>query len=115
MKICRDTNTTLSEFMAFCVEQDSKSETSKFDMRQHIWAFMKIKGFNKPVSIGTDHILRRKDAMFDRLGEALIRNNTHWVKKGLYGITEYCSSHDHIMQLLDLKNRITPVFARLAL
>lgn len=108
MKLCKDSSTTVSEFLSFCVEQDSRPETRKFDTRQHITAYTEVKEIERKGPIGTDHIIERKQEIFEHLEEAIRVSRSHWIDSNISGLPSYCTSHDLLKEKLDLTFKLRP-------
>ncbi|MCR8923570.1 hypothetical protein NO559_12370 [Dasania sp. GY-MA-18] len=97
LNLCSNINKSLSSFLCFCVEQDSKSETRKFDVRQHIAEYSKINGHSESTPIGSNYILDRKNEIFETIASKLKNNESYWRRLGANGVEEYWGKYKAII------------------
>lgn len=106
-RVCTNAHQSLTAFIDFCIDQDKSRHTEKFEVSQHIEAFIRKYGSPGIIPIGNDHLLKSKEILFDKLSFCLKENPQYWQKKGRYGVQEYTELYGQLMNELGIKNPFT--------
>jgi len=78
--ICKETCTSMCEFLSFCTKQQKSPDTRKFDMRQHILEFTAMHKLENGSPIGSVASKEAKDKIFEELIDMMKSNQTYWNK-----------------------------------
>lgn len=100
MITCKTYSIDLSDFLRYCTSQDSHPSTKTFDIRQHLQFFLKSKEAPKKSPIGTDHLLNRKNELFDALTGTLKTNSEYWKAKGNLAVPEFIQKYYMFSEML---------------
>jgi hypothetical protein len=87
--LCRENSTKLSAFLDYAKKEDSKPETSKFLIRQHIEDYLKSINCDSSASVGSDALDETKRKLFEDLGKTVTDSKRYWQTVGESGIPEF--------------------------
>ncbi|MFZ3464559.1 GapS1 family protein [Vibrio harveyi] len=94
--VCKESETTIAQFLTYCSEQQSQQATSKFLMRMHINEYGKLHKLKRYSPIGSEAIIDDFNQMHSELVSKMHKSQDHWRTVGALnlesGIKEFMST-----------------------
>lgn len=88
LRLCKDVNKPLYDFLDYCREKNSSIKTKVFHMRQHLESYSKLNGSSLTSPIGCDRLLKANSRLAFKLSEINKKCVKYWKKGGNVKVKE---------------------------
>ncbi|EJH2587905.1 hypothetical protein NDL33_000607 [Vibrio parahaemolyticus] len=76
--VCKESNTTIDQFLAYCSQQQSQQATSKFTMRMHIQEYGKLHQLERCSPVGSDAVIDDFEQIHTELVRKMRESQNYW-------------------------------------
>ncbi|EKO5152839.1 hypothetical protein ACHELR_004113 [Vibrio fluvialis] len=103
LDVCKESQTTIDQFLAYCSKQQSQKATSKFVMRMHIQEYGKLHQLERSSPVGSKAIIDDFEQIHSELVRKMSESQNYWRSIGSHnleaGIDEFMSNLSNLRKI----------------